>query len=78
MNDKEELQALGIKHGFLDSPTIVAARNKFEEALTAISDDKRIDAGMGFGNFDFWVKLNGVEYMVTVKPPKSDGSKGGK
>lgn len=67
MND--ELQSLGIRHGFLDSPTIIAARNKVNDALVGISDGGVIDSGMGFGEFDFWVKINSIEYIIVMKPP---------
>lgn len=79
MSDKE-LQEIGIQHGFLDSPTIIAARNKVHDALVSICDEDKIDSGMGFGEFDFWVKINGVEYIIIMKPPmqKDNGSNVGK
>ena len=68
-DDKKTLQAMAIEHGIIDSPTEIAARNKFDEAFIAIADDHKTDAGMGFGEWNFWVKINGVEYFVAIKPP---------
>lgn len=69
---EKELLKLGIQHRFLDSPTLIAAREKIRIALIAISDTGKIDAGMGGDGFDFWVKINGVEYYLGCKVSASN------
>lgn len=69
--DGEKLQNIGevaIQHGLIDSPTAFAHRDKIEAALRTISDEGKSDAGIGFGGFDFWIKLQGIEYYFNVKP----------
>lgn len=65
---QEDIGKLAIKHGLMDSPTAFAHRNKIEQALRAISDEGKSDAGIGFGGFDFWIKLDGIEYYFNAKP----------
>lgn len=68
--DGEKLQNIGevaIQHGLIDSPTAFAHRDKIEAALRTISDEGKSDAGIGFGGFDFWIKLHGIEYYFNVK-----------
>ena len=64
----EELGEMAIQHGLIDSPTAYVHREKIEKALRSISDEGKSDAGVGFGGFDFWIKLNGIEYYINAKP----------
>jgi hypothetical protein len=67
-NEQAGIGDLAIQHGLIDSPTAFAHRERLESALKGISDENKIDAGIGFGGFDFWIKLNGVEYHLHAKP----------
>jgi hypothetical protein len=73
MSNDNDLQRLAIKHGLLDSLIAIAARNAFEKALIDLADNKRVYAGISEEGFDFWVKLNGIEYFVTIKPSGMNG-----
>jgi hypothetical protein len=61
MND---LGKLAIEFGLIDSPTAFAHRDKIEGALRSISDDGKSDAGIGEDGFDFWIKIQGIEYYI--------------
>ncbi len=70
-NEEQNIGELAIQNGLMDSPTAFAHRNRIEQALRTISDEGKSDAGIGFGAFDFWIKLQGIEYYFNVKPTKS-------
>lgn len=54
-----------------ESGTIALGYMLRDILLHQIADDgTTVDTGAGMGEFDLWVKMDGREYVVTVKPSK--------
>jgi hypothetical protein len=75
VNNMENIGKLAAQHGLIDSPTAFAHREKIEAAFKSISDENKCDAGIGLDGFDFWMKLQGIEYYFNVKTTKSTDGK---
>ncbi len=45
---------------------------ELKEMLNSIKDEgTAIDSGGGAGGADLWVKVQGVEYAITIRPPST-------
>lgn len=71
-DEQHDIGQIAIKYGLMNSPTQYAHRNRIESALRTISDEGKSDAGTDGNSFDFWIKLQGVEYYINAKPTTPD------
>lgn len=68
MTDKpDELKQLAVQHDMADHTTI-RAFERVGDALRAISDEQKMDRGLGLGSCDFWIKIAGREWFIEMRP----------
>lgn len=70
-----EITEMAIQSGLETSHAELAAQQRFYSALQTIADGMKIEAGMGLGSLDFWLKIAGIEYVVQITSTGSGGEK---